>query len=145
MVKKLSFVLCFLAGFNAVYSLPPQGEESKLKILLEEFRKAMQDPDEKKLNELLSSQLTYGHSNGMLDTKESLISNYVSGKANFDDLEFSEISIIENASTAIIRHSLKAKSLDAGKEPSVVFLKVMLVWTKEKGNWKLLARQAVKA
>lgn len=144
MVKKLNLFLSFLLLLVVLPQLRSQGETSKLKTLLEEFRKALQDPDEKKLNELISPQLTYGHSNGVLDTKESLISKYVSGKANFDDLEFSEISIIENPTTAVIRHALKAKSLDEGKEPSVVFLQVMLVWTKEKGHWKLMARQAVK-
>lgn len=145
MVKRLNLFLCFLLLFIVLDPIHSQGEASKLKTLLEEFRKALQDPDEKKLNELISPQLTYGHSNGVLDTKQSLITNYTSGKSNFDDLEFSEISIIENATTAVIRHTLKAKSLDEGKEPSVVFLKVMLVWTKEKGTWKLMARQAIKA
>ncbi len=145
MVKPLNLFLALLLSMTGLHPLFSQGEATKLKSLLEELRKALQDPDEKKLNELISPQLTYGHSNGVLDTKESLISNYVSGKSNFDDLEFSDISIIENANTAVIRHTLKAKSLDAGKEPSVALLKVMLVWTKEKGTWKLMARQAVKA
>jgi len=121
-----------------------QDETLKLKGLLEELRTAMQDPDEKKLYELISAQLTYGHSNGVLDTKESFISNMVSGKSNFDDLEFSDITVVLNSHTAILRHLLKAKSLDQGKEPAVVNLRVMLVWTREGGKWKLIARQAVK-
>lgn len=134
-------MVLFLLFFQPTYA---QNEKNKLTGLLEELRKAMQDPDQKKLDELISDQLTYGHSNGMLDTKESFISNMVSGKANFDDLEFSSIVVIDQPHTAIIRHVLKARSLDAGKEPSMAHLNVMLVWTREKGTWKLIGRQAVK-
>jgi len=140
-IKYIMFLTLFILAFQPIYT---QTERAKLTDLLEQLRVAMQDPDQKKLDELISAKLTYGHSSGVLDTKESFISNMVSGKANFNDLEFSEISIIEVKNTAIIRHSLKAKSLDEGKEPATVNLKVMLVWTKEKGRWKLIGRQAVK-
>ncbi|MDZ4708536.1 MAG: nuclear transport factor 2 family protein [Saprospiraceae bacterium] len=133
--------MLFFCSFLPAFA---QDEALKLKGLLEALRSAMQDPDEKKLNDLISAQLTYGHSNGVLDTKESFISNMVSGKSNFDDLEFSEISIVLNPHTAILRHILKAKSLDEGKEPALVNLKVMLVWSREGDKWKLIARQAVK-
>ncbi len=144
MVKPLRFYSCLMLFFCSFLPAFAQDEALKLKGLLEALRSAMQDPDEKKLNDLISAQLTYGHSNGVLDTKESFISNMVSGKSNFDDLEFSEISIVLNPHTAILRHILKAKSLDEGKEPALVNLKVMLVWSREGDKWKLIARQAVK-
>lgn len=144
MIHKTGCYLCIAMFLFTQQPVRAQSEKARLTDLVEQLRQALQDPDQKKLDELISPQLTYGHSNGVLDTKESLISNYVSGKSNFDDLEFSEISVVLNENTAIVRHLLKAKSLDAGKEPSIANLKVMLVWTKEKGKWKLIGRQAVK-
>jgi hypothetical protein len=38
----------------------------------------------------------------------------------------------------------KAKTNDAGKAPGEVNIKVLLIWQKQKGSWKLLARQAVR-
>ena len=44
---------------------------------------------------------------------------------------------------AVVRHILKAKTNDGGK-PADVHLRVLLIWQKQGGHWKLLARQAVK-
>jgi ketosteroid isomerase-like protein len=45
--------------------------------------------------------------------------------------------------TAIVRHNMAAKTNDNGK-PGEVHLHILLVWQKQHGNWKLVARQAVK-
>jgi ketosteroid isomerase-like protein len=42
-----------------------------------------------------------------------------------------------------VRHTLDADTNDNGKT-GTVHLKVLLVWLKEGGEWKLLVRQAVK-
>ena len=44
---------------------------------------------------------------------------------------------------AFVRHSLAADTNDSGK-PGKVALKILGVWQKQGGNWKLLARQAVR-
>jgi len=44
---------------------------------------------------------------------------------------------------AIVRHIFKAKTNDGGK-PGEVNIRVLLIWQKQKGGWKLLARQAVR-
>jgi len=43
-----------------------------------------------------------------------------------------------------VRHTLSGETLDSGK-PGTVNLKVLQIWQKQGGAWKLLARQAVKA
>jgi ketosteroid isomerase-like protein len=45
--------------------------------------------------------------------------------------------------TAIVRFLLNAETLD-NQTPGKVKLRVLLVWKKNKNNWLLLARQAVK-
>lgn len=42
-----------------------------------------------------------------------------------------------------MRHILTAKTNDSGK-PGDVHLRILLIFQKEGGSWKLLARQAVK-
>jgi ketosteroid isomerase-like protein len=58
------------------------------------------------------------------------------------DLTEQTISVSDNV--AIVRHVLKGKTNDAGKAPGEVHLKILLIWQKQKGSWKLLARQAVR-
>jgi hypothetical protein len=45
--------------------------------------------------------------------------------------------------TATVRHKLSGETMSNGTT-SPINLSVLLVWIKEKGEWKLLARQATK-
>ncbi len=58
-------------------------------------------------------------------------------------LEFADQTISIDRDVAIVRHKLNATTNDSGK-PGEVHLAVLLVWQKQQGAWKLLARQAVK-
>jgi Domain of unknown function (DUF4440) len=67
----------------------------------------------------------------------------VSGASDFVTIDLSEQTIKVTGSTAIVRHVLSATTNDGGKAGTVK-IAVLLVWIKEKKEWKLLARQAVK-
>lgn len=110
---------------------------------VEQLRKAMVDADSVMLDKLTSEKLSYGHSSGHLDNKTVFIQKIVSGKSDFVTLEFTEQSISISRNTAVVRHKLNAVTNDNGK-PGEVHLSVLLVWQKLHGQWKLLARQAVK-
>lgn len=110
---------------------------------IEQLKKAMIDGDSAMLDALTSTELSYGHSSGHIDNKQEFIDKIVSGKSDFVTIELAEqtISIVNN--TAIVRHQLNATTNDGGK-PGEVHLHVLLVFQKQHGSWKLLARQAVK-
>ena len=57
------------------------------------------------------------------------------------DLTQQTVRIVGN--TAWVRHTLTAITNDGGN-PGQTKLSVLLVWVKQKGAWRLLARQAVK-
>jgi len=110
---------------------------------IEQLKKAMIDGDSALLDALTLPELSYGHSSGHIDNKQEFIAKIVSGKSDFVTIELAEqtISIVNN--TAIVRHQLNATTNDGGK-PGEVHLHVLLVFQKQQGSWKLLARQAVK-
>ena len=95
------------------------------------------------LENIASNQLSYGHSNGYVEDKKEFVEKLASGKSDFLSITNKEqtVSIVKN--TAIVRHILLAETND-NNEPGKVNLKVLLVFVKANGNWKLLARQAVK-
>jgi hypothetical protein len=119
------------------------GESGGLTQALEDFRIALLDPTEQQLRALTSAQLSYGHSSGKLETQDEFVSTLLSGRSDFVELRFSDESVISKGNTAVVRHRLDALTNDAG-QTGTVSLQVMLVWIKENGTWKLLARQAVK-
>lgn len=118
-------------------------QEKAVANAVEQLRKAMVDADSVMLDKLVSPKLSYGHSGGALDDKTVFVQKIVSGKSDFVTLEFAGQTISVSKNTAIVRHKLNAVTNDSGK-PGEVHLSVLLIWQKLQGEWKLLARQAVK-
>jgi Domain of unknown function (DUF4440) len=124
-------------------ALSQSADEEKIASRVEQLRKLMVDPDKKVLEELVMPLLSYGHSSGAIDDKDIFIEKLVSGKSDFVSLEFSGQTISVSGKVALVRHTLAGTTND-NNTPGKVNLKVLLVWQKDKGDWKLLARQAVR-
>ncbi len=107
------------------------------------LKEAMVSGDRSALDAITSAQLSYGHSSGRIEDKGAFIEAIVSGKSDFVSIELSDQTIVVHGRSAIVRHQLKANTLDNGV-PGQIKLHVLTVWIIEKGQWKLLARQSVK-
>ncbi len=118
-------------------------QETDVATATEQLRKAMVDADSSMLEKLVSPKLSYGHSGGHIDNQKEFVQKIVSGKSDFVTLEFVEQTISINKNVAIVRHKFNASTNDNGK-PGEVHLAVLLIWQKLHGDWKLLARQAIK-
>jgi ketosteroid isomerase-like protein len=118
-------------------------QEKEVAAAVEILRKAMIDGSETALNNIAADILTYGHSSGKIETKQEFVSTLVSGKSDFVSIDLTDQTIQVNGDVAIVRHLLSAQTNDGGK-PGEVKLKILTVWQKQKGGWKMVARQAVK-
>ena len=98
------------------------------------------------LEEILHNDLTFGHSNGWVETKNSLLENLPTSKVSYTKFVKSnepEIKIIwESNPLATVRREITAIG-EYEKEAFQVDLKVLEIWIKQKNNWQLLARQSV--
>jgi hypothetical protein len=117
--------------------------EKEVTHAVEQLRQAMVTPDSLKLESVLSNALSYGHSGGHIESKASLMGNLLSGKSDFVRIDLTEQTVQILGNTAIVRHTLDGDTNDNGK-PAQVKLSVLTVWQKEKKDWKMVARQAVK-
>ena len=137
---KYFFLLILLTGFTCSFAQP----EKEVGMSVEKLRLAMIDPTADVLKKLTAGNLSYGHSSGLIEDQNQFIEALVSGKSDFKTIDLSDQSIVmTNNSLALVRHKLKGELLSAGNV-NVINLGVLLVWTKEKGEWKLVARQAFK-
>lgn len=136
---KTLFTLCFLLCFTLVFAQAEKEVEAKVEAL----RLALIDPTEANLKALSSENLSYGHSSGKLENQSQFIEALVSGVSDFASITFKDQTIQMEKDIAIVRHKLAADITDGGVSNSIE-IGVMLVWHKEKGQWKLLARQAYK-
>lgn len=136
------YLLIFFCGMTMV-SFAQSKDEKAVATQVEALRKAMVDADRAALEKLTDAKLTYGHSGGKLEDQATFVNNIVSGHSDFLSIELSDQTVVVSGSTAVVRHNLTAATNDNGK-PGNVHLHILLVWVKEGGQWKLLARQAVK-
>ena len=118
-------------------------EEAAVTAAVENLRKAMIDGDKTGLQNITADQLSYGHSSGKVEDKATFVDNIATGKSDFVTIDLTNQTITISGDAAIVRHSLTATTNDNGKLGNVN-LNILLIWQKQKGQWKLLARQAVK-
>jgi hypothetical protein len=141
----LLFALPLFGGVLMAQQTPVEStkEDKAVAAAVESLRKAMVDPDKATLEHLTMDALSYGHSSGVVQDKAAFIEQLVSGKSDFVTIELTAqtISVVEK--TAIVRHILSATTNDGGK-PGTVKIGILLIWQKYRGEWRLLARQAVK-
>lgn len=140
MKKTILFLFIFSL---AVVTNAQSKKETAVANAVEKLRIAMVDGIKEKLEATVSDKLSYGHSGGHVEGKAEFVEKIISGKSDFVSIDFTEQTISINGKTAVVRHILTAKTNDNGK-PGEVHLRILLVFQKEGGSWKLLARQAVK-
>jgi len=141
-MKKLP-VLIFACLLFTVSAFAQTKDEKNVAAAVEFMRKAMVDGDRANLTKLAADELSYGHSSGKIQDKKEFVEAIASGASDFVTIDLTDQTIKVAGNTAIVRHKLSAQTNDGGKPGSTV-LGIMLVFQKQKGEWKLLARQAYK-
>lgn len=118
-------------------------DEQQIAAAVEKLKKAIVNADKQQLEALTAAELSYGHSSGKIEDKAAFVEALTSGTSDFEKIDLADqtIKIVDN--TALVRHQLTGILNTAGTK-SAVKLGVLLVWQKQKGTWKLLARQAFK-
>ena len=118
-------------------------DEKAVTDAVELLRKAMVDADKAGLEKMSAAQLSYGHSSGLIEDKAAFVENIVSGKSDFVAITLTEQTVKIVDGTAIVRHKFAADTNNGGT-PGKINLAILLIWQKQKGEWKLLARQAAR-
>ena len=116
------------------------GDEAAVAQNVEIFRKAQLEADRAKLAQVTSDQVSYGHSDGRVETKEQFINGVMTRKAVVKSLAFPELKVAVAGNAAIARHIWLSESELDGKA-TTTRIGVLQVWQKQDGDWKLLARQ----
>lgn len=136
----LSTVLIFLVGTIA---FAQKKSIKEVEQTVDHFTKALEDGNGAQLYKMTYPSLKYAHSSGVVQDQKEFVEGITSGRSDFVKIDLTEQTIDIVGNTATVRHILSADTNDnhvAGK----VRLAVLLVWVKDHGDWKLLARQAVK-
>jgi hypothetical protein len=107
------------------------------------LEKALVVKDTVTLKQLLHKNLSYGHSNGWVQSKEDVVKDLVWGKIVYRKMESRDPQWTTGSDWATLRTTTDLDFLMDGKE-GVLKLHVLQVWMKTNKGWQLLARQSTK-
>jgi len=116
------------------------GDEAALMQAIETLREGVLKQDKAKLDQVTASQISYGHSDGRVETKEQFINGVMTRKQTVKSLTFPELKVFAAGDVAVARHIYLGESELDGKQ-STTRIGALQVWQKQNGGWKLLARQ----
>jgi len=140
----LSTVIMALVLLTNVQPVAAQSsDEAAVAQAVEAFRKAQLAKDRNQFETLCADQMSYGHSSGRIETKIQFIDDATGPRSvwKFIDLSKQNIQIVGN--NAIVRHIFTGENVSEGKT-NAIKIGILMVWQKQDGRWKLLARQAYK-
>jgi ketosteroid isomerase-like protein len=116
------------------------GDEAAVGDAVETLRKGQFEADKVKLDQVTASQVSYGHSDGRVETKEQFITAVLNRKQKVKSLAFPEMKVAVVGNNAIVRHIYLSESELEGKA-TTTRIGALQLWQKQDGGWKLLARQ----
>jgi Domain of unknown function (DUF4440) len=137
---KLGLTILFL--FVVVF-VTAQTDEDKLTATVKEFHQALVKKNTISINQQTDKALSYGHSNGWVETKADIIKDLETGYISYQSYKEDSIAVAMNGNMANVR--FVADITATMKEATNTYhLKVLEVWVKKGKRWVLFARQAVK-
>jgi uncharacterized protein DUF4440 len=121
----------------------PANTESALAWSVEELRKAIFVADKAKLAALTATELSYGHSTGLMQNQAEFIDGVIGRPETQKSLDFPDVKTFVAGDVGVARHRWIG-DVELDGKITRVDIGVLLIWQKRAGEWKLLARQAFK-
>ena len=130
----LFFVLCSNLAFSQA--------EIEVDAAVKKMQTALLAEDAATLQTLTTEDLSYGHSSGTIENQAAFLAVFESKVTDYQKWDISDQTITMHGNElAIVRHNISAEFAEKGEVKNLK-LGLLMVWVKNKGNWKLLARQA---
>ena len=129
--------------FVAVFA--QTADETKLTETMKEFHQALVKQNTVAINQQTDKALSYGHSNGWIQSKKDLIKDFERGYISYQSFKEDSITVTMNENMANVRFVADiTATLNGTTTVNNYHLKVLEVWVKKSKRWVLFARQATK-
>jgi len=142
-MQKFAAVLFVLFLFTTQNS-SAQIDSVKLKNAMQQLDKALLEKDETVLRSVLHSDVSFGHSNGWVQSKNDILNDFTSGKLTYNKVENNSSAIVViSKKYATVKTNTNAEGVVNGTAFKLT-LHIMQFWIKTKNGWQLIARQSAK-
>lgn len=138
------FLTILLITFSSLSAFSQLGREAEVWARVEALNKAIfEDKNSAAIEDLVSNAVTYGHSTGVIENKSAMVHTSVSSTDVYKNISQERQGAMFAGQTVIIRYILRADVIKDGNT-TPLNIGILQVWAKDKGKWRLFARQAVK-
>ena len=135
----LGFLVLFLV--NSSFA---QIDSVGLKNEMQKLDKALLQKDENVLRSVLHKDVSYGHSNGWIQSRSDILNDFTSGKLTYKKIENNSSAIVTiTKKYATVKTNTNAEGVVNGTAFNLK-LHIMQFWMKTKKGWQLIARQSAK-
>jgi ketosteroid isomerase-like protein len=141
MSRLLSFAIAILIYTNLL------GQSRQITILqLEKDRfKAMINKDSMVMDRVFATDLLYIHSNGVQDSKETLIQNIMNDNVDYIAIDLTQADVRTANQLAWVHGAAKIKVRNGKNNPEIeLSIRYLDIYKREDGEWKLVAWQSAK-
>ncbi len=105
---------------------------------------AMLSDDTVALDSLLHSELIYTHSNGVIDSKQSLLEGLMSGRVDYRSIEVESAVVRIHGDAAVVTGRVRME-VAAGEAVHHLLSNYTTVYWWEEGRWQMVAYQSCAA
>lgn len=139
----MRFAFFLLLLFSVVTGFSQSKKQLKFEALERQRFKAMTTKNTAALEVMLSDQLTYTHSNGLIEDKQQHLENIRTGKLQYRSIQPEEMKLRFYRRTVVGTGIVNVTGVLNEKE-FTVRLRFTDVYVKQKGKWRLAAWQSLK-
>lgn len=129
--------------FIAIITVAQTPDEAKLIQTAKEFHQALVNNNTVSINQQTDKALSYGHSNGWIETKADVIKDLETGYIDYLAFKEDSITVSMNGNMANLRFVADITAIMKGST-NTFHLKVLEVWVKKGKRWVLFGRQAIR-
>jgi hypothetical protein len=138
-MKLRSLLFPILVSAVAFAATPSAADEKAVLAAEKQYADAMVKGDTAVLEKLLSDDLSYTHSNVLMETKADVLKAISSGKTKYKSIDYKTTQVRQYGDMIITNHSMVF-----AQPERINNVYVTMVWVKQRGGWQLVQRQATR-
>ena len=135
-----TFLLAFLAAFTVFAA---SADEQQVLQAEKAWAAAVVAQDYGKLEAMLTPDLIYAHSTGIIDDKTQYLQKMRTGKQRYAGIEHASTTVRMHGNSAIAHSHLRMHGTNAAG-PFDDKLMMIHVWVKSNGTWRLAGHQTTR-
>jgi ketosteroid isomerase-like protein len=144
-MKNTYFLFVLLTCLTMLTQNVVAQDKAPVEAAVSKLVEAIIEADRVKLDKIAHAGLVYGHSSGAVQDKNAFIEEIASKKPlDYLTVDLQDQTIQVNGNVAVVRHIYIATAVNQANEKVNIRIGNMLVFVKDKKDWKLTARQAYK-